>query len=171
MLVKRIVKGADDRGIAAAQNSGDAPAAPAVSSGRRKLHQNLVALHRAIYLVRRDKNVIVAAGLASLGTHKPESVAVHIQPAGNKIVARTCHREGPMIGVELDQFAPRRHTAKLLQQQPAFPASAETKFTHQLLVSGPLTRGPFNSAEQLAVSHCTSNYAVPSKAQQTLHLC
>jgi hypothetical protein len=96
---------------------------------------------------------------------------MHIQPAGNQIVARGCDREGPMILVRLDQLAPRRHAAKLLQQQPAFPAPAETKFTNQLLVSGPLTRGPFNSAEQLAVSHCTSNYAVPSKAQQTLHLC
>jgi hypothetical protein len=88
---------------------------------------------------------------------------MHIQPAGNKIVARSCHRESPMILVRLDQFPPRRHAVKLLQQQSPFAAPTQTKFTNQLLVSRPLTRGPFNSAEQLSVSHCTSNYAVPSK--------
>jgi hypothetical protein len=96
---------------------------------------------------------------------------MHIQPAGNKIATRGRHWEGPMIGVGLDQLAPRRQTAKLLQQQPAFPAPAQPKFAYQLLVSSPLTSGPFDSAEQLAVSHCTSNYAVPGRAQQTLNIC
>jgi hypothetical protein len=171
VLLNRVMKGADYRGVATSQDSGDSPATPAVRPGRRKVHQHLVALHGAVYLVGRDKNVIVATRLASLGTHEPETLAMHIQPAGNQIVVGGCHRESPMIRVGLDQLAPRRQSTKLFQQQPAFPAPAETKFTNQLLVSGSLTRGPFDSAEQLAVSHCTSNYAVPSKAQQTLHLC
>ena len=53
-----VVKDADDGGVAAFEDAGDAAQAAAVSARRSQFHQHLVALHGAVDLVGRDENVI-----------------------------------------------------------------------------------------------------------------
>ena len=82
MLVKRIMEDAHHGWVAAAEDPGDAPAAPSVGPGRRQFYQHLVALHGAIHLVGRNEDVIVTASLAGFRPHKAKAVAMHIQAAG-----------------------------------------------------------------------------------------
>ncbi len=153
MLVKRIMKDADHRGVAAGEDPGDAPAAPAVGSGRRKFHQDLVALHGAIHLVGRNKDVVVTASLAGFRPHKAKAVAMHIQTAGEQVVARGCLGKRPVIAVRLDQFAAGGHAVELFQQHAAFAPATQPQFANQLLVAGALAGGTLNTVEEFAVSH------------------
>jgi hypothetical protein len=78
MLVKRIMEDTDNSWIAPAEHSDDVPATAAVSSGWGEFHQYLVALHGAVYLIGRNKDVVIAAGLAGLRADEAKAVAVHI---------------------------------------------------------------------------------------------
>ena len=101
MVVQRIMEDAHDGGVAADEDPGDAPAAPAVRPGRSQFHQHLVALHRAIHLVGRNEDVVVTASLAGLRTDEAEAVPMHIQTAGEQVVAGGCLGQRPVIAVRL----------------------------------------------------------------------
>ncbi len=76
-----------------------------------------------------------------------------------------------MIAVGLDQFATGGHAVQLFQQHAAFPASAQAQFAHQLLVSGTLASGTFNTVEEFAVSHSGYFWADLHKSHQRPCLC
>jgi hypothetical protein len=78
VVVLRVVKNTDHRGVAASEHPRDAAALPAVGAGRRQLHQDLISLHGAVHLVGRDEDVVIAAGLAGLRPHKAETIAVYV---------------------------------------------------------------------------------------------
>ena len=69
------MKNADYRRIAALKHADDAPHAPPIGLGWFHLHEHLVALHGAIDLVRRNKNVFPTCRLARIGPHKAIAVA------------------------------------------------------------------------------------------------
>ncbi len=159
VFVKRIMEGADHRRVAAAEHPGDAPAAPPIGPGRRQFDQYLVALHGAVHLVGRDKDVVIAAGLPALRPHEPKAVTVHIQTAGNQVVARGCLGQGPVITVWFDQFAARGHAVELFEQHAAFAAPTQPQFANQLLVAGALAGRTFDAVEKFAVSHSRCSFA------------
>jgi hypothetical protein len=125
----------------------------AVGAGGREFNQDLIALHGAIQLVRRNEDVVVSAGLARFRADKSEAVAMHIQTTGEEVAAIGCMGKRPMIAVGLYQLATGGHAVELFQQHAAFPASAEAQFAHQLLVPGALAGRTFNAAKEFAVSH------------------
>ncbi len=171
MVVKRIMEDADHGGVAAAENPGDASALAAVGPGRREFHQYLVALHGAIHLVGRNKDVVVTASLAGLWPYEAKAVAMHVQTAGEQVVAGDRHGEGPVIAVRLDQLAAGSHAVELFQQHAAFPAAAQPQFPDQLLVAGTLAGGTFNAMEEFAVGHSGYSCADMGKSHQRPCLC
>ena len=147
----RIMKNADDGGVVPLDHADNAAKAAAIGLGRLHIDQHLVALHRAVDLVGRNKNVFAharngrlpaefAGRLARVGTDKTVAVAMQIEPPGGQIVARaacgSAAGDGPVFPVHLGQRATRRHARQLLQQQTPLAAAAEREFAHQLLVSG-----------------------------------
>src|SRR3984885_8385196 len=83
MLVKRIMEYAYHGGVAPAEYSGDAPAEAAISPRWSEFYQHLIALHGAVHLVRRNEDIVIAAGLTGLRPHKAKAVAMYIQTAGD----------------------------------------------------------------------------------------
>src|ERR1700677_3814813 len=83
MLVKRIMEDAYHGGVAPAEYSGDAPAEAAISPRWSEFYQHLVALHGAVHLVRRNEDIVIAAGLAGFRPHETKAVAMYIQTAGD----------------------------------------------------------------------------------------
>src|SRR3954465_6515953 len=98
-----VVKRANNRRIAALDNSRNPPQAASIAPRRRELHQHLVALHRAVDLIRWNKNVIIAGSLSRERPHKAVAIAVQVEASGHKIVARSAGdlaREAPHLSVE-----------------------------------------------------------------------
>ena len=62
-----VVKGPDDGGVAALENTHDAALLAAIGFGRVDLDEDLVALHGGVDLVGRDEDVLSAARLAPRG--------------------------------------------------------------------------------------------------------
>jgi hypothetical protein len=153
MVVERIMEDADHGGVAAAENPGDASALASVRPGRREFHQYLVALHSAIHLIGRNKDIVVTASLAGLWPYEAKAIAMHVQTAGEQVVASERHRECPMIAVRPDQLAAGSHAIELFQQHAALAAAPQPQFPDQLLVAGALAGGTFNAMEEFAVGH------------------
>ncbi len=96
-IAARVMKGADHGGVAAGQDAGNAAEAPVRRGerGRRKLDQDLVALHGAVDLAWGDEDIVfqparrsrVFAGLAGVGADKTVAVAMEVEAAGDEIVA------------------------------------------------------------------------------------
>src|ERR1700677_2667402 len=102
MIVKRIMEDAYHGGVAPAEHSGDAPAVSAVGSGRSQFHQYLVALHGAVHLIRRNEDIVIAAGLAGFRPNETKAVAMHIQTSGDEVVPGGGLRQGPVIAVRFN---------------------------------------------------------------------
>ena len=89
----------------------------------------------------------------ALRPHEAEAVAMHIQTAGDEVVARGGLGQRPVIAVGFDQFAAGGHAVELFEQHAAFPAATQAQFADQLLVAGALAGGTFDTVEEFAVSH------------------
>ena len=157
-----------DRGIAASKNTQDTPRTPSVAAWRSFVHQHFIALHGAVEFVRRDEEIIVAVRRA-IGPNKAEAVAMHVELAGDELVAgdALCGlelgsggarslfgsglRQGPEAGVQLYQVTAQRDAGELLQQEPARPSAAQSKLAHQLLVAGPVRWAAFDKTDDLTV--------------------
>src|ERR1700722_4953462 len=153
MLVQSIVKDAYHGRVAPGEYPGDAPAEPAVGPRGRKLYQHLVALHGAVHLVGRNEDIVVTAGLAGLWPDKAKAVAMEIQATGEQVMVGDRLGQRPVIAVGFDQFAAGGHAVQLFHQHAPFPTATQPKFANQLLVTGALAGGTFNTAEEFAVSH------------------
>jgi len=90
VILKRIMENPYDRGVAAAKDPDDASAVAAVGPGGRQFNQHLIALHGAIHLVGRNEDVVVSASLARFRADESEAVAMHVQTAGEEVVAIGC---------------------------------------------------------------------------------
>ena len=135
------VEDADHRRIAPRQHADDASAAAAVPSRRRRFHQDLVALHGAVQLMRWDKDVAVhrtGVGRAD----KAKAIAVQRQFArdqvrslrsailgsGTQICGKAAastlildplgvsFRERPVFCVKFDERPAHCHPCQLFQQ-------------------------------------------------------
>jgi hypothetical protein len=130
---------------------------PPIGTRRRKLDENLVPLHGAVDLVRRDKDVIIfARTLPGIRSHESISIAVKVQTPGEQILARRSRRlfaDTPVLTVRFDQIAARSDAGKLFQQQTALAPSTQTKFPDKLLVTGFGPRRAPNVRQQFAIVH------------------
>ena len=73
-----VVKDSHHRRIPPRQHPRNPAAPPSIPPRRSLIHQNLIALHRTIQLIRRNKKIIVAIR-ASIRPHKSISIAMEIQ--------------------------------------------------------------------------------------------
>ena len=89
----RIVKNADYRRVAPLQHAHNTAHAAAIGLGRLDFYEHLVALHRAVDLVGRDEDVVVANRLFGVRAHKAVAVAMQIEPPGGQIVARAARAQ------------------------------------------------------------------------------
>ena len=145
-------------------------------TGRSLIHQHLVALHRAVQLIRRNKQIVVAIG-ASIGPHKAIAIAMQIEPARHQPVARRAattwvpirgsiyarelvhsrrllegrRRQRPLLRLGLHQLAARGDPRQLLQQQTPLAPAAQPQLADQLFVSRAMSRRALNAPDQLAV--------------------
>src|ERR1019366_5515944 len=164
-IATRIVKCADHRGIAPLEHVRNAAHAAPIGARWLQLDQHLVALHGAIDLIGRNKNVVyhltdadlsvgapgvghtgslpwVHRGGSSIRSHKAVAIAVQIEAAGNKVVAAAGRaRNAPVLAIELGQVAADRQPGELLQQQAPLAPAAQAELAHKLLVSGLATWG------------------------------
>jgi hypothetical protein len=153
MLVKRIMEDAHHGGVSPAEYPDDSPAVAAVGPGWSEFYQYLIALHGAVHLILRNKDIVIAAGLAGLRPDESKTVPMHIQTAGYEVIAQGGLREGPVIAVRFNQFAPRSHTVELLHQHATLSAATEAQFANQLLIARPLAGRTFDTVEEFAVGH------------------
>ena len=94
-IAARVMKCADHGRVAAGEDAGNAAEAPAVGARRRKLDQDLVALHGAVDLVGGNEYIVfqpacrgrVFVGLAGVGADETVAVAMEVEAAGDEIVA------------------------------------------------------------------------------------
>ena len=86
------MKDADDGGIAALEHADDAALAAPVGLGRLHFHQHLVALHGAVDLVGRNEDIVLPDGLARIGAHKSEAIAMQVEASGGEIIAMCLRR-------------------------------------------------------------------------------
>ena len=135
------------------------PLKPAVSPGWSEFYQYLVALHGAVHLVRRNEDIVIAAGLAGLRPHETKAVAMYIQTAGDEVVTRGGLGQGPVIAVRFNQFAPRGHAVELFDQHTTLSPAAQAQFADQLFVAGPLAGRTFDTMEEFAVGHSRDRFA------------
>ena len=83
----RVMKDADHGRIAPRQHARNAAGATPIASRRGLIHQHLIALHCAVQLVRRNKQIVVAIR-AAIGTHEAVAIAMQVEPACHQPVAR-----------------------------------------------------------------------------------
>ena len=159
----RIVKGADDGGVAALEDADDAAEAAAVGLGRLHLDEHLVALHGAVDLVGRNEDVLSRRRFrgdlprAFDWADKAVAVAMQVEAAGGEVVAgaAAAARLWECSSVRGRAWPARRdgEAGQLLQQQAAFPAARQAQFAHQLLVSGFLAGRAGNPRHQFTIGH------------------
>jgi hypothetical protein len=153
----RVAEDAYDGGIAALEDSGDAPKTAAIGAGRRQFDQDLVALHRAIDFVGRNKDVIVfSCALACIGTDEAISVAMKIETTREQVVARCAAGlagDGPMLAVGFDEVAASGDAGELFQKQAPLAPAAQADFADQLLVTGFASGRTRNVRQQFAIVH------------------
>src|SRR5580693_4872436 len=131
------MKNADDGWVATREDAQHAPRAAAIRFRGVERYEHLIALHRAVHCIRRDKHVTVGCGAFALDSHKAEAVAVNIQAASCLfLLAAMCRRNGPVIAIWFFKDATRCHLCELLEQQTTLASSAETQFAGQLFVVG-----------------------------------
>jgi hypothetical protein len=156
VLRRAVVERPDHSGVAAFDDAGDAAEAAAVGAGRSEFHQYLVALHGAVDLAGRDKDIVLTTGLASKGTHKAVAVAVQVEAAGEEVVARAgCGgaRDAPHFPIELDEFAASGEAGQLFEQQAPLAPAAQAEFPDQLLEPGFGAGGAGDARDQFAIGH------------------
>ena len=126
---------------------------PAVGPGWGEFNQHLVALHGAVHLIRRNEDIVISAGLAGFRPHEAKAIAMHIQTAGDEVVAGGGLGQRPVIAVRFNQFAARGQAVELFEQHATLSPATEAQFANQLLVAGPLAGRTFDTAEEFAVGH------------------
>ena len=123
MVGASVVEDADDGGVAAVENAGDATGAASVAASGGFVGEDLVALHGAVNLVRRDEEVVVAGG-AAIGADEAVAFPVEVEAAGDEIIAGGSvfsgevggeglagglfgggGGEGPLLVINFDEFA------------------------------------------------------------------
>ena len=84
----RIVKDPHHRRVPSIQYPRNPPRPPPIPPRRSLIHQHLIALHRAIQLIRRNKK-IVAPIHASIRPDEPIPIAMQIEPSRQQPVPRS----------------------------------------------------------------------------------
>jgi hypothetical protein len=125
-VASRVVKDANDRGIAADEDAGYATQSAAIASRRSPLDQYLITLHGSVHFVGRDEDVFLACALALVWTHKSKAVPMQIESSGDEVVARGgCFGDSPAVAFGFDEMAGGGEAGKMLLKQAALAASAE----------------------------------------------
>jgi hypothetical protein len=152
-----VVKDADDSRIATLEDAGDASETATVGAGRGEFDEDFIALHGAVDLIGRDKDVIVfCCSLTRIGADETVAVAMEIETAGEQVVAGCAGglpRNGPMLTISFDEVAARRDASQLLKEQTALTPAAQTDFADELLIAGFASGGTGNMRQQFAVVH------------------
>ncbi len=158
-----VMEAADDGGVIAGEDAADAAISSTVEPGRGHGDQHGIALHGAIELVRRDKDVICTRCGAIFGADEAKTVAVKVEFASDQVFGRgqgpefpvgfptlgICgfgRRDGPVVAVWLDQFTGSGKARQLFKEQAAFASAPEAQFAHKLLVTRALAGGAIDPA-------------------------
>jgi len=133
------VKDANHSRIPPCQHARNASRPSSIPPRKRFIDQYLIALHRAVQLVRWNKQIVVAVR-AAVGPHKPVAIAMQVEPPRHQPVMRrpstalgapsmhsfTVHewgsrrllegryRQRPLLLLGLHQLAAHRDPRKLL---------------------------------------------------------
>src|SRR5882757_9385833 len=111
MFVCGVAEAADDGGVAAVRDLYDAAGSFAgiwaLGAGRKQFDEDEIALHGAVELSGRDKDVVnFIATRADIvcGSHEAESVAVQVKPTRYEVGARCGSLgEAPVVAISLDE--------------------------------------------------------------------
>ena len=148
------MKDADDGGVAALKDADDAAHAAAVGFGRLHFDEHLVALHGAVDLVGRNKNIFATGRLAGVGTDEAVAVAMEVEAAGGEVVAGADGSgNAPVLAIELDEGAAGGQAGELLEEQAALHSAAQRELADQLLVAGFLAGGAGDPRKEFLVGH------------------
>ena len=150
--IDRVVKYADDGGVAALQYAHDAALRRPSALGGSTSTSTWSPCMAPLISLGGMKISSCRSGrlrrLRRIGPHKAIAVAMQIEAAGGEIVARAALGgsglgNAPVLAVELAELAAHGEAGQLLQEQTPLASAAERQFADQLLVSGlpPAERG------------------------------
>ncbi len=147
-----VVENSNHRWMCARNRAQDAPFRPPVGPKRGNLNQHAIPVHRRSRGMWRNKNIAsqpcfyTRVERSSVRNHEAESVAVHAQPANQRVAPRFCLRNGVAALVDLEQLALFDQRVQPVGKLAALVAF-RSQLAQQLLVSCRFFRLAFDVAK------------------------